>query len=163
YNTEPGTPGEDHHIGGVRIGGTDWIWKASPGELIGAPDDQGTFPDAYNGNAGIAVSAEGNSIFEGYAGQFYSFSSQWMHWSEDGLLIGQFGHSCNPPPADGSLWPGCAGNIAMMSTASANGQIYLYNSDENYHPGIHQWTISGLDSIHEISGTVKIGGTVTLQ
>jgi hypothetical protein len=163
YNTEPATPGEDHHVGGVQIGGNDWIWKASPGEDILSPDGQGTFPDTYSGNDGITALAEGNSIFEGFAGNYFDFSSQWMQWSEDGLLIGQFGHACNPPPADGSLWPGCGGNIATMFTASANGNIYLYNSDENYHPGVHQWTISGLDSIHEISGTAQIGGTVTLQ
>ncbi len=163
YNTEPATPGEDHHVGGVQIGGTDWIWKASPGELIAAPDGQGTFPDNSSGNDGIAALVEGSNIFEGYSGMYGGFSSQWMHWSEDGLLIGQFGQACNPPPTDGSLWPGCAGNIATMSTASANGNIYLYNSDENYHPGIHQWTISGLSSIHEISGTAQLGGTVTLQ
>lgn len=165
YNTSPATPGEDYHIGGVLLGGATWSWKASPGKLITTPDGKGTFPDTpgFGGHNGIAALVEGSNVFEGYDGQYGAFSSQWMHWSQDGLLIGQFGHPSDGTAADGSLFPGAAGNIATMSTVSANGNIYLYNSDESYHPGIHQWEVSGLDSIHELTGTTQLGGTVALQ
>jgi hypothetical protein len=50
-----------------------------------------------------------------------------------------------------------------MTTATNGNDIYLYNSDEGYHPGIHQWRISGLDSIHELAGRAPLGGTAMLQ
>ena len=164
YNTSPGTPGEDHHIGGVHIGGTNWAWQASPGALITTPDDQGTFPDnqSFGGHDGIAALVEGSNVFQGYDGQYGTFSSQWMHWSQDGLLIGQFGNPATGYVPDGD--PGAAGNIWTMATATdLNGIIYLYNSDESVHPGIHQWKISGLDTINEINGSTTLGGVVILQ
>ena len=165
YDAGVSTPGIDHHIGGVKAGGRDWSWKASPGEMIAAPDGEGTFPDAasFGGHNGISALVEGSNIFEGYDGQYGSFSSQWMHWSEDGLLIGQFGHPSNGLAADGTLFPGAAGNIATMATVTDGGNIYLYNSDEGYHPGIHRWTISGLGSLHEVTGSALLGGVVNLQ
>ena len=164
YNTSPSTP-PDHHLGGVPLGGTNWSWKVSPGANITVPDGQGTFPDnnSFGGHNGIAALVEGSNVFEGYDGQAGTFSSQWMHWNDDGLLIGQFGHPENGLASDGTLWPGAAGNIQTMSTVSANGNIYLYNSDEGYHPGIHQWTVSGLDTIREMSGSASLGGTVIVQ
>jgi hypothetical protein len=160
----PATPGLDHHVGGVLAGGKNWLWKASPGAVISSPDGHGTFPDigGYGGHDGIGALVEGSNIFEGYDGQWGSFSSQWMHWSEDGLLIGQFGHSASGE-TNGILFPGAAGNIATMATVTVGANIYLYNSDEGNHTGIHQWKISGLDSIHEVSGTAQLGGAVDLQ
>jgi hypothetical protein len=164
YNTYIATPGLDHHLGGVLAGATNWFWKASPGALITTPDGQGTFTDinSYGSHDGIAALAEGSYILQGYDGQGAPFSSQWMQWSEDGLLIGQFGHPAQHPYS-GELYPGAAANIATMATVSADNSIYLYNSDEEYHPGVHRWKISSLDSIHEVSGTTQLGNTVTLQ
>ena len=164
YNTTIATPGLDHHLGGVLAGGKNWSWKASPGALIGSPDGHGTFTDfgAYGGHDGIAALVEGSYIFQGYDGQNGSFASQWMHWSEDGLLIGQFGHSPRGG-INGILFPGAASNIATMATVTVGANIYLYNSDEAYHPGIHQWKISGLDTIHEVSSWAPLGGTATLE
>jgi len=165
YNTSPSsTPGEDHHIGGVMLGGTNWSWRASPGALIRIPDGQGTFSDyqSFGGHNGIAALVEGSNIIQGYDGQNSTFSSQWMHWNQDGLLIGQFGHPYGLNP-EGGMSAGAAGNIEKMSTVSANGNVYLYNSDESLHPGIHQWRISNLGSIHELMGSASLGGTVILQ
>jgi hypothetical protein len=165
YNTNVSTPGEDHHIGGVMLGGTNWSWKASPGALITTPDGLGTFPDSqgFGGHDGIAALVEGSNIFQGYDGQSEPFSSQWMHWNQDGLLIGQFGHPSSGLNPEGGNWAGAAGNIEKMSTVSANGNVYLYNSDESLHPGIHQWKISNLGSIHELMGSAPVGGTIILQ
>ena len=165
YNTAPGVAGQDHHLGGVLQGGTNWSWQASPGAMLTSPDGHGTFTDipSFGGHNGIAALVEGSNIFQGYDGQYGAFSSQWMHWSEDGLLIGQFGHPSDGTAPDETLFPGAAGNIWTMATVSARGNIYLYNSDESYHPGIHQWKISGLDSVNEILGSTTLGGTVILQ
>jgi hypothetical protein len=85
-----------------------------------------------------------------------------MHWSQDGLLIGQFGNPATGYVPDGD--PGAAGNIWTMATATdINGNIYLYNSDESVHPGIHQWTIDGLGTINELTGSTTLGATVILQ
>jgi hypothetical protein len=86
-----------------------------------------------------------------------------MHWQDDGLLIGQFGHSAGSVQAGGALFPGAAGNIGSMATVSTNGSIYLYSSDEGYHPGIHQWWISGLDTVHELAGVTSIGQVASLK
>ena len=163
FNPNPGTPGQDYHVGGVKMGGTDWSWKASPGAMITSPDEHGTFTDIDNGNNGIGVLVEGSNVFEGYTGMYATFSNQWMHWSEDGLLIGQFGHPADDYPENGPISPEAAGNVLTMATASAGDNIYLYNSDESYHPGIHQWKISGLDSVHELIGSASLGGTVALK
>jgi len=166
YNTVATTlSGSDFHVGGVRRGATDWAWKASRGAAIQTPDGKGSFPDgsAYGGHAGIAALVEGNNVLEGYDGQYSAFSSQWMHWWEDGLMIGQFGHPANVYNEDGGVFAGSAGNIASMTSVSVGKDMYLYNSDESLHPGIHRWRISGLDTIHELSGTATLGSTVVLN
>lgn len=166
YNTSAGaTPGEDYHLGGLNPNGSGWSWRASPGKEITSPDGKGTFPDitSCDGNAGVSVFVEGSNVFEGFNGNYCSVSSQWMHWSEDGLLIGQFGHvAYGFPPGEG--YPaGAAGNIAMMNTVAYQGKIYLYTSDESIHPGVHQWTINGLNTIKEVSGWANLGATTSLQ
>ncbi len=165
YNTTTSLPGRDFHLGGVLAESSNWSWKASPGAQADFPDGKGTFTDleAYGGHNGITALVEGSNVLEGYDGQYGTFSSQWMHWREDGLLIGQFGHPANGTAADGTLYPGAAGNIARMATVSVNGDAYLFASDESYHPGIHVWKISGLDTVQEVTGTTLLGGTVLLS
>jgi len=166
YNTVATTiSGFDFHVGGVRQGATDWAWKASRGAAIQTPDGKGSFPDgsAYGGHDGIAALVEGNNVLQGYDGQYGPFSSQWMHWWEDGLMIGQFGHPANVYNEDGGVFAGSAGNIASMASVSVGKDVYLYNSDESLHPGIHRWRISGLETIHELAGTGTLGNTVVLD
>ena len=166
YQTAISTPGQDHHLGAVLKGGTNWAWMAAPGANLTAPDGHGTFTDnqPFGGHGGIAAFSEGRFILQGYDGQWGTYASQWMLWSEAGALIGQFGHGFpTPAPVDGTEYPSAAGNIWTMTTATSGNEIYLYNSDEGYHPGIHQWRISGLDSIHELSGRAPLGGTTMLQ
>ena len=165
YQTAPSEAGNDRHVGGVQIGASDWLWKSAPGGNLQSPDGIGTFPDYdnYGGHDGISVWVEGSNIFQGYDGQFGSFSSQWFQWSEDGLFIGQFGHPASGYQSDGSLWDGAAGNIAMMATASYLGDVYLFNTDEGYHAGIHRWKVSNLQSLQELSGNAAIGDSVLLQ
>ena len=166
YQTAISTPGQDRHLGAVLAGGKNWSWVAAPGAILAAPDGHGTFTDIqpFGGHGGIAAFSEGRFILQGYDGQWGTYASQWMLWSEAGALIGQFGHGFpTPAPVDGTEYPSAAGNIWTMTTATNGNEIYLYNSDEGYHPGIHQWRISGLDSIHELAGRAPLGGTTMLQ
>ena len=166
YQTAISTPGQDRHLGAVLAGGKNWSWVAAPGAILAAPDGHGTFTDnqPFGGHGGIAAFSEGRFILQGYDGQWGTYASQWMLWSEAGALIGQFGHGFpTPAPVDGTEYPSAAGNIWTMTTATNGNEIYLYNSDEGYHPGIHQWRISGLDSIHELAGRAPLGGTTMLQ
>ena len=166
YQTAISTPGQDRHLGAVLAGGKNWSWVAAPGAILAAPDGHGTFTDnqPFGGHGGIAAFSEGRFILQGYDGQWGTYASQWMLWSEAGALIGQFGHGFpTPAPVDGTEYPSAAGNIWTMTTATNGNDIYLYNSDEGYHPGIHQWRISGLDSIHELAGRAPLGGTAMLQ
>ncbi|WP_144312415.1 hypothetical protein [Terriglobus saanensis] len=166
YNTATvDLTGQDFHLGGVKTGASDWTWKTSRGAAIQVPDGKGSFPDgpAYGGHDGIAALVEGNNILQGYDGQYGPFSSQWMHWWEDGLMIGQFGHPANVFDEDGGFFAGSAGNIGSMTSVYVGTDLYLYNSDESLHPGIHRWRISGLDTIHELSGTAALGSNVILK
>jgi hypothetical protein len=164
YNTGAGVPGKDQHLGAVRFGGSTWAWMASPGGMLSTPDGHGTFPDnSPGGHNGITALVEGSNIIQGYDGQYGTFSSQWMHWWDDGLLVGQFGHPANGWNTEGGAYAGGAGNIATMSSAQVGQDIYLYNSDESYHPGVHRWRISNLGSIKELKGTSQLGSAVILQ
>jgi len=165
YNTMSTTiSGRDFHLGGVMRGSSDWAWKTSRGAMIKTPDGKGSFPDynSYGGHNGIAALVEGGNLIQGYDGQYGTFSNQWMHWWEDGLMVGQFG---TPPTFndDGGFVAGTAGNIGSMASVSVGKDVYLYHSDESLHPGIHRWRISGLDTIHELTGTANLGSNITLE
>jgi hypothetical protein len=164
YNTGIAPSDIAFHLGGLKIGNFDWSWKTSRGGMLRSPDDIGTFPEinSYGGHNGIAALVEGGSVIQGYDGQYGSFSSQWMHWTDDGLLVGQFGHPANGKAPNESLFLGAAGNIAAMASATVGASIYLYTSDESYHPGIHRWRIGGLGTIHELSSVTSLGKTAVL-
>jgi hypothetical protein len=164
YKTFPIESDTDYHLGGILLGSSDWSWKASRSAALSKPDNQGSFTklNSFGGHNGIAALVDGNNVVEGYDGQYGSFSSQWMHWWDDGLMIGQFGHPADGLAPNGTLFEGAAGNIATMASVTVGDSIYLYNSDESYHPGVHRWKISGLGSIKEIGGTTYLGQTVIL-
>ena len=157
YNPSPGTtPGSDKHLGAVLAGGTNWSWTAAPGADLVNPDGLGTFEDdvAYGGHDGIAVFSEGKYILQGYDGQWGTFASQWFLYGEAGNFIHQFGHGFTlPAPSDGSEYPAAAGNIWTMGTAAAGNCIYLVNSDEGYHPGVHLTKVCNLPS--SVGSTAK--------
>jgi hypothetical protein len=142
YQTAISTPGQDKHLGAVLAGGTTWAWTGAPGAMLTAPDGLGTFTDVqpFGGHGGIAAASEGKYIIQGYDGQWGPYASQWFLYNETGTFLGQYGHGFTlPAPSDGSEYPFAAGNIWTMSTAmSTDGKcIYLINSDEGYHPGVH--------------------------
>lgn len=175
YNSSTGyNPGNNGanttgmHLGGVRPGMTDFLWQASP-SLMGGDnpfDEKGSF-DSGDGitYAGTNLMASGRSIVYGFNGEFWcqSQADQFMHFWDDGLVVGQFGSPGDTLVPQGYAVPGQAGNATnpVMVTAR-NGETYLYHSDEASHGGLHRWHLSGAYQIREMAGTAALGGSVTL-
>ncbi len=167
FNPQANHSGPSMHLGGIKLNSGDWLWNASPGGQITAPDGQGTFPDvdAFGGHNGVSVFAEGRNVVYGYDGQNGSFSSQWMHYYDDGLFVGQFGQA-----NDGSAQfkdrrqavAGFANNIATMFMARAGNKLYVYCVDEAIHGGLHRWRVDGADNIREMTGTGPLGGDIQM-
>lgn len=161
------TNGPSMHLGGIKLNSGSWLWNASPGQKITAPDGKGTFPDvdAYGGHNGVSVFAEDRNVVYGYDGQYGSFSSQWMHYYDDGLFIGQFGQTNDNSTQFNdrrAAVAGFANNIATMFMAKAGKSLYMYCVDESMHAGLHRWRIDGSNEIRELMGTGPLGGTVQI-
>lgn len=142
-----------YHLGAIQVGDKNWAWRAGPGKAINAPDGQGSYStlgDALGGVNGLAAFAIGRDIVWGYNGQYCGFSDQFAHVYDNGLFVGQFG-----VPGNDSTVPGCAGNITAMDMVKFGDTLYVYLSDESVHGGAHRWSISGLDTIQEITGAVS--------
>lgn len=99
----------------------------------------------------------------------------WHHYHDSGLMMKRFGVVApyfaakslqnpayfdleNPPTYEGSSIPTgsksfkgqseMAGNTKWGGHAFVGGKMYLYQSDEWYHNGIHRWCIDNLDSVY---------------
>ena len=169
------------HLGGIPATGgtTQWMWKASPSVTADVPfDGLGSF-DLYD-NVALASSiamAVGRNVVYGYPGEFWDASEagQWMHFYDDGLFVGQFGTSGDyAHAAEGLLsdiLPGFSGNsffsslvgVGVGNVKDTNGDVYLWANDQSQHSGIHRWHILGANTIREQTGTVAVGGAVTLS
>lgn len=143
------------HLGGVRAGATNWLWKTSPSTGTGY---QGDFPpdgsyDIANmvQNAGSWAQALERSIFWGYNGEFWknSQTNKWNHYLDNGLFIGQFGTTGPEAKLVGEAAPQYAGNAVSGTVVKVGSDYYLYHCDEFQHGGVHRWKISGLASIQE--------------
>ena len=165
YNPQASHSGPSMHLGGIQTNSGAWLWNASPGGQITAPDGKGTFPDvdAFGGHNGVSVFAEGRNVVYGYDGQNGNFSSQWMHYNEDGLFVGQFGQTNDGTPRFGDRSEAVAGfanNIATMFMAKAGKNLYMYCVDEAIHGGVHRWRIDGTEDIRELMGSGPLGGSI---
>lgn len=152
------------HLGGVRLGGTNWLWRASP--AVTWMNGSGTFEIAngvqYPGNTVQAVDRE---VMYGYHGEFFrneGQASQHMHFRDDGLFVGQFGEaSPGHSPYEGAL-PGFAGNADAPSLVkTTNGDYYVWVNDESSH-GPMRWHFVNARNIRELSGSGSLGSTITL-
>ena len=137
------------------------------------------------GNAGNVVTTSGRHVIAGYHGEGYrSFqASQFMHFYDDGLFIGQFGtpntdifnnllptETVLTGPVEFTLagytagvLAGFAGNaMSPVLVKAPNGITYLYVNDE-WGYGPQRWRIDGLDTVQEFSGTGTLGGSITLS
>ena len=174
------------HLGGVRVGpnrstGDHWLWKASP-TVANFVDGLGSFILDYETGtkvrpyAGTVAMAAGRSIIYGYHGEFFhgaGNASQWMHFYDDGLFVGQFGTPYDPnyEVSPAGAVPGSSAlpyfpSLVMVDhdnneAAAGSGETYLWSNDLSSNAGVVRWHILGANQIQEMSGTVKLGGKST--
>jgi len=152
------------HLGGVRLGGTNWLWKASP--AVTWMNGCGTYEIA-NGvqYAGNTVQAVDRQVMYGYHGEFFrgeGQASQHMHFYDDGLFVGQFGEaSPGHSPYEDPL-PGFCGNADAPSLIkTTNGDYYVWVNDEACH-GPVRWHFANAKNIRELMGSGTLGSTIAL-
>lgn len=162
----PAVPYNNFHLGGIRAGGTSWLWRASP--AVTALDNRGGFEVSATSltyAANTAVSA-GRHIVYSYHGEFFRNqrqAGQFMHWWDNGLFLGQFGESNLTHDAWEGKVPGFVGNsLSPDFIRAANGEHYVFANDENGH-GVQRWHLAGAQTIRELTGQVSPGGSVTLS
>jgi hypothetical protein len=152
------------HLGGIRVGASQWLWKASPS--VTWMNGLGTFEIAngvqYPGNT---VQAVDRQVMYGYHGEFFrneGQASQHMHFLDDGLFVGQFGEaSPGHNPYEGAV-PGFCGNADSPSLIkTTNGDYYVWVNDEGCH-GPVRWHFANAKNIRELSGTGTLGSTIAL-
>lgn len=162
------------HLGGVSVGSSAWEWKASRAVAAEVPfDNLGSF-DIGDGvqYAGSVAMALGQNVLYGYPGEFWNQTEagQWMHFYDDGLFVGEFGTSgIYRNPSRGAL-AGFSGNsfyptlvgVGSSNEAASDGDVYLWANDESQHSGVIRWHVLGTNTIREQSGTVSLGGSVSL-
>ena len=133
------------HLGAMRVGGTDWLWKASPWGswrfnaswrlLEPGPVnvsvgflEQDTMDGRFGANASGIHYAGGRAVTDGGENIVYAFhgegwlnaeANQFLHWhAPSGLFVGQFGQ-VNKGDAGASsplyILPGSAGNSFSVS------------------------------------------------
>ncbi|MGD0812857.1 MAG: hypothetical protein ABSA83_04580 [Verrucomicrobiota bacterium] len=152
------------HLGGIRVGGSSWLWKAGP--AVTYMDGRGGY-EVSNGveYGGNTLEAVDRNVIYGYHGEFFrrqGQAAQTMHFYDDGLFVGQFGecdigHSCY----EGAL-PGYAGNGHSPSLIkTTNGDYYLWVNDEGGH-GPQCWHFVNARNIREQTGSGRSGGTIAL-
>ncbi len=153
--------GSGYHLGGVRVGGTGWLWRtamATHPNYAGPWPEDGAF-DTGNGvrNAGGAAMTAGHHIFYGYYGEFYKASqtNKYRHYYDSGLMVGEFGVVGDDVGGNnsGATNPaGMAGNgFSSWLVKLPDGRAFLYHNDESLHGGVHRWRIDGLDTVAEQS------------
>ena len=152
------------HLGGLRVGGTNWLWKASP--AVGFMNGCGTY-EISNGvtYAGNTLQAVDRNVIYGYHGEFFRSAGQagqTMHFYDDGLFVGQFGEASPGHTAYEGALPGFAGNGQCPNLVkTASGDYYLWVNDESDH-GPQRWHLVNARNIREQIGSGPLGGTITL-
>jgi hypothetical protein len=152
---------DNWHLGAMKVGGTSWLWKAAP---TGPLDGKGSY-DIGNGvqYAGNIVMTAGRNIVYGYHGEFWGGqqASQWMHFYDNGLVVGQFGETTVGHTASDGVLAGSAGNGVSPTMVVQNGETYIWVNDEGGH-GPMRWHLVGLNGIQEAIGTGALNSTITL-
>jgi hypothetical protein len=152
------------HLGGIRVGATNWLWKASP--AVGWMNGCGTY-EISNGvqYAGNTLQAVDRSVIYGYHGEFYrgeGQACQIMHFYDDGLFVGQFGEATPGHSAYEGAWPGIASNGHSPSlTKTADGGYYVWVNDEAEH-GPQRWHFVNAVNIRELTGSGTLGSAINL-
>lgn len=149
------------HLGGARVGGSSWLWQASPAVTsvnYGDPAQQtGTYCIGDNTIfGGNKVVSEGRNVIYGFHGEGWQGkqANQFMHFYDDGLFVGQFG----VPNANMTALAKVAGNSWSSTVVNVNGVRYFYHNDESNHAGIHRWRLDGIGSITQLGGSGVFNG-----
>lgn len=164
--------GSNYHLGAATRYDTKWLWLASPS---GAMDGLGAFQtrpiDKSVHYGGSAVWANGSNIVYGYPGTNFKdptngklgYASQFMHFDENGLFLGQFGESTTRSTREvGAHLPNNPFGPTLVQEPLA-GPLFLYSSDESGHGGVHRFRFTGLSSLVYKTSTATVGATVTLN
>ena len=170
------------HLGGIALNQTDWSWKESRSVLSAQFGrvgwyDLGEFDIGDNLNyAASLVMAQGRNVVYGYFGESWknTEASQWMHFYDNGLFIGQFGTPGTYHNHLGEALPGFTGNAFFptmvgvnvvgvnANTQSTTGENYLWADDKSLHSGVARWHLVGANTVREFSGTGPAGTAITL-
>jgi hypothetical protein len=181
------------HLGGLKISQPPnqtqrWLWEVSPtiSDLHGADlDGLGSFliehddsiPPIIRPYAGTVVVAAGRNIVYHYHEEFYHNSgnaSQWMHFYDDGLFVGQFGVPYDPvhEVSGAGAVPGSSAltffpTMVMVDSsnneaAPGTGETYIWGNTLSSHSGVIRWHIVGANQIREAMGMIALGETGTL-
>ncbi len=136
-----------YHLGALNAAGTDWLWKAAPEGLYF--DMKGTVGNCTYPANGHYV--EGRNILfcchgEGYQG---GQANQFLHYWDNGLLIGEFGGFGYGNPLN-SMVAGVTGNALSSYFTKHGSDLYAWVNDE-WGTGMHRWKIGNTASITELA------------
>ncbi|HEV2804106.1 MAG TPA: fibronectin type III domain-containing protein [Chthoniobacterales bacterium] len=157
------------HLGGVALNRSDWSWKGAlsvptaPYGSVGS-SDLGDFDIGDNPQyAGSLAMAQGRNVVYGYPGEFWRTkeASQWMHFFDNGLFVGQFGTTLDAGTrVRGEALPGFTGNSFFPSMVGVNGnapsttgETYLWADDKSRHSGVARWHLVGANAVQEFVGS----------
>lgn len=149
YDGAQGTTG--FHLGAINIATGQWQWKTQL--TRGAINGQGNFDTAVN-YGGFQEVVLGHNIITEFHGEGYQGgqANQFMHYNDDGLMIGELG----VPNIVGHFFiQGSAGNSFSPSLVQVGSSLYLYMNDESSR-GVQVWQINNTSSIQETSSAVSI-------
>ena len=164
--------GSNLHLGAATRYDTKWLWLASPSGLM---DGKGVFQTRPVDNSinygGNLVWANGSNIVYGYQGTNFKdplngqlgYASQFMHFDDNGLFLGQFGEATTRTTRPvGAQLPIDPLSPTLVQEPSA-GPLFLYSSDESGHGGVHRFRFNGLDTLGYKTGAGTFPATVTLN
>ena len=152
-----------YHLGAIAEGGTDWKWKTARGGRYF--DGHGSVSaycwyacnNAYVSGRHIILGAHGEGYIDPYqrAGQ----AGQFLHYWDDGLMIGQFGSALNepvPPPEGSGVIARRAGNAFSPRLIQVGADLYFWVNDEFSSSGLHRWKINNPASVSELTVSVNL-------
>ncbi|MBC7534597.1 MAG: T9SS type A sorting domain-containing protein [Ferruginibacter sp.] len=154
-DTKTGLDGKEYHLGAIKKGTNQWLWKTAKGtvnDYIGDFPADGAFDNGNGVNfysGGIALVHDDN-VFWGYHGEFWKQSqvNKWNHIDANtGLFVNQFGVTGKDFLQSTEAPPEMAGNVFTGGVVTVDGETFLYHNDESAHGGVHRWRISGLNTI----------------